>query len=53
MVGDGVFAAPRDDDNLVDATRDRLLDDDLNQRDIDDGEHLFGDGLGGGQEARS
>ena len=36
------FVAPRDDDNVFDARRRRLLDDVLNRRLVDNRKHLFG-----------
>ena len=53
MVGDDVLAAARDEDELLDpglaGFLDRVLDDWL----IDDGKHLLGHRLGGGEKARA
>ena len=53
MIFDGVFAAPGDDDDVLDARGDALLDDVLNQRLVDDRQHLFGLRLGGRQKSRA
>ena len=51
MVLDGVLAAAGDDDDAGEARGHRLLDDVLDDRLVDEGQHLLGLGLGGGQEA--
>jgi hypothetical protein len=51
VVLDRALAAAVDQHDLLDAGGDRLLDDELDRRRVDDGQHLLGDGLGGGQEA--
>ena len=51
VVFHGGFAAAGDDDDLVAAGGDGLFDAVLDERLVDEDEHLFGHGLGGGQEA--
>ena len=51
MVLDRVLAAAGDEDHLLDAGLERLLDRILDQRLVDDRQHLLGHRLGGGQEA--
>ena len=51
MIGHDRLAAPHDKDELLDAGRLRLLDRVLDQRLVDDGQHLLGHGLGRRQEA--
>ena len=53
MVLDHALVAAGDEDELLDARRARLVDDVLQDRPIDDGQHLLGDRLGRGQEARA
>ena len=53
MVLDRRFGAAGDEDELLDAGRLRLLDRILDQRLVDDRQHLLGHGLGGRQEARA
>jgi len=48
---DGAPAAGDDDDDLLDSRGDRLLDRVLDDRSVDQWDHLLGDGLGRGQEA--
>ena len=51
VVLDGTLLAARDDDDLLDAGRHRLLDGVLDDRLVDERQHLLGLRLGGGQEA--
>ena len=44
---------PGDEDEVLDARRHRLVDDMLEDRPVDDRQHLLRHGLGGGQEARA
>jgi hypothetical protein len=53
MVLDDRLAAPRDEDEVLDAGFARFIDDMLNDGSVDDREHLLGDRLGRGQEARA
>ena len=53
VVLDGVLAAPGDEDDVVDARGDRFLDAVLDDRLVDEREHLLGLGLGGGEEPRA
>src|SRR5688572_2486839 len=53
MVGDDVLAASGDKDAVLDARFARLLHDILEHRPVDDRQHLFRRGLGGGKEARA
>ena len=48
---DGALGGGGDHDDLLDAGGDGFLDDVLDDGAVDEGEHLLGDGLGGGQEA--
>ena len=41
MVFDGALAVAADDQDVLDAARERLFDDVLNRRLVDDGQHLF------------
>ena len=50
MILDGVLAAAGDQDDVVDAGGDRLLDAVLDDRLVDERQHLFRLGLGGGKE---
>ncbi len=50
MVFDDRLVAAGDEDEMLDAGLARLVDDMLDQRPVDDRQHLFGHGLGGGQE---
>ena len=52
VVLDGRLAAAVDHDDLLDARLHRLFDDELDGGRVDDGEHLLGDSLGGGEETR-
>ena len=51
VVFHGGLAAAGDDDDLVAAGGDGLFDAVLDERLVDEAEHLFGHGLGGGEEA--
>ena len=51
MVLDGALVAAGDEDHVGDAGRDRLLHRVLDQRLVDDRQHLLRAGLGGRQEA--
>ena len=53
MILDDPLVAPRDEDEVLDAGRARLVDDVLDHRPVDDGQHLLRHGLGGGKEARA
>jgi hypothetical protein len=53
MILDGALAAPGDEDELLDARRPRLLDRVLDQRLVDDRQHLLRHRLGRRQEARA
>src|SRR5690606_31398637 len=53
MVFDGALVAPRDEDQVGDPGRDGLFDRVLYQRLVENGQHLFGHGLGGRQKARA
>ena len=53
VILDGALAAAGDDDDVLDSGVDGLLDAVLNDRLIDDRQHLLGLGLGGGEEAGS
>ena len=50
MVLDDALVAPGDEDEMLDAGLARLVDHVLDQRPVDDRQHLLGHGLGGGQE---
>ena len=50
MIFDGAFSAAGDDDNVFDARGDRFFDRILNERLVDQRQHLFGRGFGGGKE---
>ena len=50
VIFDSALAPPGHDDDVGDARADRLLDDVLNERFVDQRQHLFGLGLGGGKE---
>ena len=45
------LAAPGDEDHLLDPRLARLVDRILDQRPVDDRDHLLGDALGGGEQA--
>ena len=51
VVGERVLVAADDHQDVVDAGGDRLFDDVLDRRLVDDGQHLFRHRLGGGEEA--
>ena len=51
VILDGVLAAAGDEDDVVDAGRDRLLDAVLDDRLVDERQHFLRLRLGGGQEA--
>ena len=51
MVLDDALVASGDENELLDARLARLVDHVLEDRPIDDRQHLLGDGLGRGQEA--
>ena len=51
MVDDGDLAAPGDEDHLLDPRLARFVDGVLDQRPVDDRQHLLGDRLGRGEEA--
>ena len=51
MIGDSCFSAARNKDELFDSGRLRLLHRILDERFVDDGQHLLGDRLSRGQEA--
>jgi hypothetical protein len=53
IVFERAFAAPGDEDHLLDARLARLVHRILDERPIDDREHLLGECLGGGKEARA
>ena len=53
MVLDDALVAPGDEDELFDARRPRFVDDVLQDRPVDDRQHLLGDRFGRGQEARA
>ena len=53
MVLDDALVAPGDEDEMLDAGGARLVDDVLDHRPVDDGQHLLRHRLGGGQEARA
>ena len=53
MVLDHALVAPGDEDEMLDAGLARLVDDMLDQRPVDDRQHLLRHGFGGRQEARS
>ena len=53
VILDHALVAPGDEDEVLDAGRARLVDDVLDHRPVDDGQHLLGHGLGGGKEARA
>ena len=53
MILDGGLAASGDDDDRLDPRGHRLLDDVLDDRLVDQGQHLLGLGLGGGKETRA
>ena len=53
MVFDDRLVAAGDEDEMLDAGLARLVDDILDDRPVDDRQHLLGDGLGGGQEPRA
>ena len=53
MVLERGLAAAGDEDHLLDPGLERLLDRILDERPVDDGQHLLGDRLGRGQEARA
>jgi tetratricopeptide (TPR) repeat protein len=50
MVGDDMFAAPRNEDELFDPGLAGLFHGILDDRLVDHGQHFLGDGLGGGQK---
>ena len=50
VVFHGAFAATGDDDDVFDAGGNSLFDAVLNDGLVDEGQHLLGDDLGGGQE---
>ena len=52
MVFDGALAAAGHDDDVLDPRMERLLHAVLDDRLVDDGQHLFGLRLGGGEESR-
>ena len=51
MILERALAAAGDEDHLLDPGLARLLDRILDQRPVDDRQHLLGDRLGGGKEA--
>ena len=51
MVFNGPFAATRDNTNVGQSGFDRFFNAILDKRFVDDGQHFFGHGLGGWQEA--
>src|SRR6516162_4309863 len=51
VILDDALVATGDEDEMLDAGLPRLVDDMLDQRPVDDRQHLLGHGLGGGQEA--
>ena len=51
MIFDQGFVAARDKDEMFNACGPRLIDNDLHQRPVNDGQHFFRHGLGGGQKA--
>ena len=51
MVLDDALVAPGDEDEMLDAGLTRLVDDKLDERPVDDRQHLLRHGLGGGQKA--
>src|SRR4029078_7667591 len=51
IIDQGRLAAPGDEDQLLDPRLARLVDPVLDQRPVDDRDHLLGDALGGGEEA--
>ena len=53
MVLDGALVAAGDEDEMLDAGGLGLVDHVLDHRPVDDGQHLLGHRLGGGQEARA
>ena len=53
MVLDHALVAPGDEDEVLDAGLARLVDHVLDQRPVDDRQHLLRHGLGGRQEARA
>mgnify|MGYP003345338993 CR=1 FL=1 len=53
MILDDALVPPRDEDEVLDAGFLCLVDDVLDQRAVDDRQHLLGHGLGGGKEARA
>jgi len=53
MVFDDRLVAAGDEDEMFDAGLARLIDDILDDRPVDDGQHLLGDGLGGREEPRA
>jgi hypothetical protein len=53
MILDRALAAPGDEDHLLDPRLQRLIDRILDQRPVDDRQHLLGHRLGGGQETRA
>ena len=53
MVLDHALVAARDKDEMLDARFPGLIDGDLDERPVNDGQHFLGHGLGGGQEPRA
>ena len=53
MITDGALVAARDEDHFPYACRVGFVDRVLDQRLVDHRQHLFGNGLGGGQETRA
>ena len=53
MILDHALVAAGDEDEMLDARRASLIDDMLDNRPVDDGEHFLGNGLGGGQKTRA
>ena len=51
MILDGILAAARDDDDVLDAGSNGLFDDILDHGFVHQGEHLLGLGLGGREES--
>ena len=53
MILDDTLVAPRHEDEMFDARLERLIDHILDERPVDDRQHLLRHGLGRGQEARA
>ena len=53
MVFDDRLVAAGDEDEMLDAGLARLIDDILDDRPVDDGQHFLGNGLGGREEPRA